>query len=1252
MKESSEKSFPVVGIGASAGGLEAISELLAELPAKTGMAFLLVQHLAPHHESFLTEILAGKADIAVETATDGGTVAPDHFYVIPPNTTLTVSDGVLRLSPREGSERPHKPVNILFRSLAEEHAHRAVAVVLSGTDSDGAQGLEEVKAAGGITMAQEPASAKYDGMPRSAIATGCIDFVLTPKEIGKELVRIGRHPYLISPGPPDDPAPEDSLKRIFRLLQNQSTTDFSRYKRSTIQRRLARRMALREVAELAAYVDLLTQDPTEVKALAQDFLIRVTGFFREPGTFEGLAAIVYPTLFENRSSSDLVRIWVPGCASGEEAYSIAIVLLEFLDRHPTATRIQIFGTDLSDVAIVKARSGFYTNNIADEVSSERLERFFVKRDQQYQISKKIRDMCVFARHDLTRDPPFSRLDLVSCRNLLIYLDQGLQRNVVSSFHYSLKPNGFLILGSSETVGRSSEYFQLVDSGHRIYRRQPVPSRVVPYFSSNETAARPIDHETMVAAEDPALIEADRGQKEAERLLLSRYAPAAVLVNEDLNIVYFHGESSRYLEHPRGAASLNLQKVCRAGLLVELAPAIHEAQKGDTPVHREGVHVEMPGEGAGEVSFEVIPVRLPGIESRYYFILFHQPSAGRREERAAGVLMRLRASLLGGGTAATETQKDHQIASLRRELDATRDYLQATIEEHEAAKEEMKSAHEEALSANEEFLSTNEELETAKEELQSTNEELGVTNQELRDRNRELADLNDELRYSRSYLDVIVETARESLVVLDRDLRVQKANRAFYETFRVSAEETIKRYIYDLGEGQWNIPALRTLLEGVLPYDRALLDYEVTHVFPAIGPKTMLLNARRMAGDERREELILLAIEDITKHHTAQQKLEEANQRKNNFLATLAHELRNPMNSIQLAGHLLRQDASTAQLDKIVRTEHGIQKLIRLVDDLLDVARIERDHIELKREAIDLVSVVNQAIDDLRHEIDERHHTLSKALPPKSIPIFADRVRLEQVLSNLLSNAAKYTKPGGEIVVSVEDRGDEAVIRVRDTGIGIAPDSLPQLFEMFFQADDSLDRANGGLGIGLSVSKRLVESHGGSIQGHSEGLGKGSEFTVRLPLMHEVENQAFASREQNPESVPAGSPHRVLIVDDNFDTLELIAQLAKTLGHEVAVAEEGPTALALVATFRPHIALIDIGLPGMNGYELARRIRDVPGMKEIPLVAVTGYGREEDQQAALEAGFTLHLVKPVDPVRLENLLLTLADSETGLRQNQN
>jgi two-component system, chemotaxis family, CheB/CheR fusion protein len=461
-------------------------------------------------------------------------------------------------------------------------------------------------------------------------------------------------------------------------------------------------MALCQVEGLDEYIDLLRRDPSEVQALAQDFLIRVTGFFRDPEGYQGLADTVLPALFENKAT-DPVRIWVPGCASGEETYSIAMVLLEYLGDRASARRIQIFATDLSDVALQKARTGFHADTIVDEISPERLNRFFTKLDEHYQISKTIRDLCVFARHDVTRDPPFSRIDLVSCRNLLIYLDQGMQRQILSFFHYSLKQNGFLILGGSETVGRSSDQFRQVEGHPQIYRRQPVPTKTIPALPSLEAAPKPgpIQTNSLLMSE---LIEHERAQRETERLLLTRYAPAGILIDENLNALYFHGDTSRYIEHARGAASFNLQKICRAGLLVELASAIREAHENGKSSIREGIKIEADRQDQ-EVNFEVVPVRLPGVEAQYSLILFHKPSLPLIATRRPGLLVRLWESLVGSRSAAS-TEKESQISSLRRELDATRVYLQSIVEEHEAAREEMKSAHEEALSVNEEFLSTN------------------------------------------------------------------------------------------------------------------------------------------------------------------------------------------------------------------------------------------------------------------------------------------------------------------------------------------------------------------------------------------------------------------------------------------------------------------------------------------------------------------------------------------------------------------
>jgi two-component system CheB/CheR fusion protein len=656
--------------------------------------------------------------------------------------------------------------------------------------------------------------------------------------------------------------------------------DFTHYKRSTIQRRLGRRMALHPIEGLGAYAELLEDTPRELQALSQDLLIRVTNFFRDPETFGGLVETVFPALLQGRSATEPLRIWVPGCASGEEVYSIAICLIEFLGERATNTPIQIFGTDVSETAIDKARAGLYLDNITGEVSSARLGRFFVKLDDHYQIAKSIRDLCIFARQNLTSDPPFSRLDLVSCRNLLIYLDHVLQRQVILLFHYALKSGGFLVLGPAENIGQSPELFDLIDKRHKIYRKCTLPRRLGLELGAGAPATRR-DARERAAGAASALVHGVRGQREVERLLLARYNPACILIDEGLNILYFQGETSRYLEHARGPASLNLQKLARPGLLVELAAAIQAARTEGAPVRREGIRVETEG-AVRETRLEVIPVKLPDTEAGCYLILFEEAAPRATQQRTAPWLARWWPKTPRG---APETEKDRQILQLKHELEATRDYLQTAIEEHEAAQEELKSAHEEALSATEEFQSTNEELETAKEELQSANEELTTTNEEIRNRNRELSELNEALAASRDYADAMIETLREPVVVLDGGLRVMRANRAFYECFKTTAAETESCFLYDLGNRQWNIPALRTLLEEILPQNRSLWDYEVTHTFPTIGIRTMRLNARRLPGDQHRPELILLALEDIS----ARMQIERALifQEKERYRITLA-----------------------------------------------------------------------------------------------------------------------------------------------------------------------------------------------------------------------------------------------------------------------------------------------------------------------------------------------------------------------------
>ncbi|HJU42581.1 MAG TPA: CheR family methyltransferase, partial [Vicinamibacterales bacterium] len=741
----------IVGVGASAGGLEAFTELLGAMPGEPGVALVLVQHLAPDHDSALPILLASRTSIPVVQATDGVRIEPNRVYVIPPNVQMAVKDGTLALSPRPTDRTQYTPIDTFFASLAGQQHSRAIAVVLSGTASDGAIGLREVKASGGITFAQEPGSARYDSMPRASIGTGMVDLILKPAEIAAKIVEIASHPYARAPRVSREELMigEDQLARIFNLVQPVSGVDFRHYKLGTIRRRLLRRMALHRITDVDGYVALLRSNPEEVRGLFQDLLIHVTRFFREPEPFEALASTVLPRLIEGRDNDHPIRVWVCGCATGEEAYSMAITLVEFLQDHHSDVRAQIFATDVSETAIEHARAGVYSASIAADVGRERLRRFFVRSDGNYRVSKSIRDLCVFARQDLTKDPPFSRLDLVMCRNVLIYMDTVLQRKLIGLFHYALNPDGYLVLGQAETVGAQASLFSLVDKKARIHRKKTASSLRPAMAFPLKSAAPPAERKR---ADDPGL--AVQGlQGEVARVILDRYAPAGVVVDADLQIVQFRGHTGTFLEPAPGDASLSLLKMAREGLLYGLRTTLQLARKKKEPVRKDGLQVRSDG-GWMPVSIEVVP--LTALGRPYFLILFDARSPQRAAQPATKPT----------GQHQTRKGNDTRVEVMQRELAASREYLQSIIQELEAANEELQSANEEILSSNEELQSTNEELDTAKEELQSTNEELNTVNDELHGRNDELSRVNSDLMN-------FVASMPMAVVILSSDLRIRR-----------------------------------------------------------------------------------------------------------------------------------------------------------------------------------------------------------------------------------------------------------------------------------------------------------------------------------------------------------------------------------------------------------------------------------------------------------------------------------------------
>jgi two-component system CheB/CheR fusion protein len=738
--------FPVVGAGGSAGGMEAFVEMLRSTPSQPGVSFLFIQHTDHRTTNAVVQVLARATKLDVHEVQDGEKLRVNTVHVVPPSTAVTVAGGVLHVA--SDPQHAPMPIDTFLRSLAVDQGNRAIGVVLSGAGSDGALGAKAIKAEGGITFAQDK-TAKLDGMPRSAAATGSIDFILPPREIAREIIRIARHAYLLG-GQMPSRLPETDLAKVFKILLARHDVDFSLYKPATIERRVRRRMAVRKLDDLAGYLKLLQTSPEEVDQLYNDILIRVTAFFRDTDVYEALERDTIPQILRERENKETpLRIWVPGCATGEEVYSVAICLLEATLLASQPASIQIFGTDVSETAVEHARAGIYPENISLEVSPERLRRFFNRIEGGYRVSKTVRDCCIFARQNLTKDPPFSKLDLISCRNVMIYLGEALQRRAMTIFHYALRPNGYLLLGSSETVGNFTELFAPADRKHRIYRKKDSPSRPALEFTA---AGAPKERPERIRNDD------DGGHpgnifREADRMLLARYSPAGVLINDNMEILQFRGRTSAFLEPAPGAASFNLLKMAREGLLAELRTAILTARKKDIAVRRENIRVQAEGHTVN-VAIEVIPFS-GSLRDRHFLVLFDalsvSPPLSKREK-----------------TKRAEDDAGRQSVRLKRELEATREYLQSIIEEQEAMNEELRSANEEIQSSNEELQSTNEELETAKEELQSSNEELITLNEELENRNQELAQVNNDLINLLASVDI-------PIVMLDAGMRIRRFN---------------------------------------------------------------------------------------------------------------------------------------------------------------------------------------------------------------------------------------------------------------------------------------------------------------------------------------------------------------------------------------------------------------------------------------------------------------------------------------------
>lgn len=848
-----EKPIPIVAIGASAGGLDAVTQILESLSPTTGMAYVYIQHLSPTYESHLKDILSRLTSMIVQEASHEMKIEANHVYIIPPDMDMEIFEGALTLVQRKPRPFVHLPIDKFFISLADRQKDGAIGIILSGMANDGTLGLKAIKVAGGITIAQDE-SAKHQSMPKSAITEGVVDLILSPLEIAMELERLSGQTAVfkltaVQEEDLEEEGNDEDLKKILLLVKRAVGVDFDHYKMSTIRRRIVRRMLLYKLETLNDYAVYLKQHPNEAGTLYNDLLINVTNFFRDIETMDYLKKKLFPQIIKNKSAGDTVRIWIPACSTGQEAYSIAMMLLELLGE-TTSISIQIFASDLSDPAITRARHGLYSKSEVIDVSTTRLSRFFHKKDDQYMVKKSIRDLCVFAPHNVLRDPPFSRLDLISCRNLLIYLDTVYQQKVMGTFHYALNPEGFLLLGNSEAVGSAVSLFSQIDKKQKIFiRKSRDASKATFDMNLRWRVAARLGHTGIINMQSktnelPAPVR--DLDKEVDALLLKKYVPASIVVDQDLEILQFRGSTGLFLEHSPGKASFNLLKMARPSLVFELRNTIHKSRKSGEIARKTGLEMTV-NDRIHYVEIEVVPIRNTADQS-LFLVLF--------EEVMPGILVEDNISNF----------RDDRIKQLEMELSSLRKDMHSIIEEQEKSNEELQSANEEIVSSNEELQSINEELETSKEEIESTNEELLTINHELLTR-------NDQLTEAYGYAEAIFSTIGEATLVLDKDLRVKNANKAFYKIFHVQEEHIEGRMFYELDKRQWDIAQLRQLLEEVITNNAHIKSYEVCLHFQGVGEKTMLLHARKVVQHERKEA-ILLVIEDITEHRRVQRMLEE------------------------------------------------------------------------------------------------------------------------------------------------------------------------------------------------------------------------------------------------------------------------------------------------------------------------------------------------------------------------------------------
>jgi two-component system CheB/CheR fusion protein len=1495
--QTQEAALYIAGVGASAGGLEALERLFRAMPADTGVAFVIIQHLSPDFKSVMDELLARHTRMPIHRVENGMTVRANSIYLIPPKKEMIISGGRLLLTDKDPAQDLSLPIDHFFRSLADDAGDRAIAIVLSGTGSDGSRGIRDVHEAGGLVIAQNEETAKFDGMPKSARDTGLVDAALTPEEMPRALVEYLRQRATgIGNREAPEPDGESGVDAIFKLLRDDYGIDFSHYKPNTVTRRIERRLSLNQSVDLDDYVRRLRADPGELNSLYRDLLIGVTRFFRDREAFEYLERNVFPELLTRKRPGEEIRIWVAGCATGEEAYSLAILIHERLSLLKRPINVKIFATDVHGASLEAASTGVYNAEALAEVQQERMDRYFTRKSDGYHVAAEIRQMIVFARHNVIKDAPFTKLDLISCRNLLIYFQPAAQKKTLSLFHFGLRTGGILMLGPSESPGELAPEFETVEEHWKIYRKRRdirLPADLRLPLSSPTSHVR-------IGAMAPATPPSDVALLGAYDQLLEENMPPGLLITDRRQLVHAFGGAGQYLNYPDGRPTTDILDLVDGDLKLALAGSMQRAAKDQASVVYSGVKVPAPG-GAKQLRLVVKPIFNRQSNLTHLFIELREIDAERKSSSPP--------TEINVGEASRE-----QLDSLEEELRHTRENLQATIEELETSNEELQASNEELVASNEELQSTN-------EELHSVNEELYTVNAEYQKKIAELTEMTDDMdnllrstdigtifldrelcirkftpqiarafdllpqdvgrridSFSHSVVDAnlhddvasvlktgkpiekevrdrhgsylflrilpyrshskvdgvvlslidisllrrtetrlrqmsaIVESSNDAIISMDLSGRITTWNEGAARLYGYSAAEVVgkpvsvlrpqndvNREIIDwppevlerMRAGQpadYRVERVRqrkdgTLIDVLMSFSpirddegnligvskiardvteqkrsiqalaqraristmraeiglaltrddslrrilqvcaQSLVDHmgvsfariwtlnsqdEMLELCASAGLYTHLdgahgrvrmgqLKIGRIAESRvplltndvqhdphisdpewaRREGMVAFAgyplivadavvgvlavfsrtrlvenvLDDLRSicfevaqcierkraeeaRKRAEEEAREGVRRRDLFLAMLSHELRTPLAAIVNAARLL--EASDCDTETLQTANGAIARqskhMARLLDDLLDVSRITRNKIEIRKQIVDLRQTTRDAMEAIQPLLNSKKLRFHTELPDKPLCVDGDPARLQQIQVNLLNNAIKYTPPGGEIWIVLRQENGQAVLSVRDTGVGIPREMVDRIFDIFVQLDHEPGGSDGGMGVGLTLVRALVDLHGGKITVQSEGPGKGSEFTIRLPAVDgsRLSVQPTVTTEKLPGL-------KVLLVEDNDDLRYMTERILRATGCDIYTAPDGRSGIEAFRSIRPNVALIDIGLPDLDGCEVARRIRAGDGGKDAKLIAVTGYGQEEDRRSALSAGFDAHLVKPVAIKELTALL---------------